>query len=41
VETVIWDDEHTLILSNEQRQLFAIDLSELEQSMPGSPDKSE
>lgn len=29
VETVIWDDDTTLILSNEQRDLFRIDLSEI------------
>lgn len=29
VESVIWDDDATLILSNEQRDLFRIDLAEL------------
>ena len=29
VETVIWDDDDTLILSNEQRELFHIDLKTL------------
>lgn len=29
VETVIWDDDHTLLLSNEQRALFRVNLQEL------------
>lgn len=29
VESVIWDDDHTLLLSNEQRSLFLVDLQEL------------
>jgi len=29
VESVIWDDDHTLLLSNEQRALFRVNLQEL------------
>lgn len=29
VETVVWDDDSTLLVSNEQRELFRIDLAEL------------
>jgi len=34
VETVIWDDDNTLLLSNEQRDLFRIELAELPEITP-------
>ncbi len=34
VETVIWDDDNTLLLSNEQRDLFRLELAELSEITP-------
>lgn len=41
VETVIWDDDQTLILSNEQRDMFTIDLVAIGEMAPTAANKSE
>jgi len=41
VETVIWDDERTLILSNEQRELFTLDLVDIGEISPVLSNKTE
>jgi hypothetical protein len=34
VETVVWDNDQTLLLTNEQRDLFRISLAELAELTP-------
>lgn len=41
VETVIWDDDNTLMLSNEQRQLFRVNLAEIGEPIAVSADKNQ
>jgi len=38
---VIWDDERTLILSNEQRELFTLDLVDIGEISPVLSNKTE